>query len=479
MADKSLTIAIKTKGAKKAKNSLGSIDNSVKNLAKSSAKAAAGFFAVKGLITGLTKSVKLAGEFAGVESGFKSLAKQSGFSSVALTKLQKATDGTIDSLQLMKQANNAMLLGIADSEDQMAEMFDVAQRLGSALGQDTAFAVDSLVTGLGRQSKLMLDNLGIMVDTGKANEEYAAKLGLTVDQLTDQQKKQAFVNAAMASANTLVDKLGAESLTTTDHLAQMNTAVTEMAIAFGEALGPAVTAAAKEITAFLNKSKRLYQDYAMGQLGEDTLNILINMASNAQKFVTSGHLELIEHQIKALNKAIEDFPAAARLLLPTLDNLNLAASKLRESTKPLTNKGEDGVAAAMKFTADESRRFAEFTVQAATSLATSAMMGDNVAEAFKRMLIQQILITSQMKIQAALQAKIAAMEFATTGPMALVGKGLKFLFGASPTQAAPSPNVTINQNFGGMGTIDTNFAANSIIPAINKAITTGQARITR
>ena len=109
MADQSLTIAIKTKGAKKAKNSLGSIDNSVKNLAKSSAKAAAGFFAVKGLITGLTKSVKLAGEFAGVESGFKSLAKQSGFSSVALTKLQKATDGTIDSLQLMKQANNAML----------------------------------------------------------------------------------------------------------------------------------------------------------------------------------------------------------------------------------------------------------------------------------------------------------------------------------------------------------------------------------
>ena len=33
--------------------------------------------------------------------------------------------------------------------------------------------INSLVTGLGRQSKLMLDNLGIMVDNNKAYEKYA------------------------------------------------------------------------------------------------------------------------------------------------------------------------------------------------------------------------------------------------------------------------------------------------------------------
>ena len=55
----------------------------------------------------------------------------------------------------MTQANNAMLLGIFDNNDQMAEMFDIAQRLGAALGKDTLFGVESLVTGMGRQSKLM------------------------------------------------------------------------------------------------------------------------------------------------------------------------------------------------------------------------------------------------------------------------------------------------------------------------------------
>ena len=109
----------------------------------------------------------------GVERGFINLTKAAGFSSQTFNNLQKATDGTITSVELMTQANNAMLLGIFDSEDQMANMFDVAQRLGQSLGLDTVQAVESLVTGLGRQSKLMLDNLGIMVDTNKSYKDYA------------------------------------------------------------------------------------------------------------------------------------------------------------------------------------------------------------------------------------------------------------------------------------------------------------------
>ena len=55
----------------------------------------------------------------------------------------------------MTKTNNAMALGIVESEDQFAELLDTAQRLGAALGQDTVMALDSLVTGMGRQSKLM------------------------------------------------------------------------------------------------------------------------------------------------------------------------------------------------------------------------------------------------------------------------------------------------------------------------------------
>ena len=85
---------------------------------------------------------------------------------------------------LFQQANNAMILGVSKNSDEMAHMFDVAQRLGAALGKDTKASVESLITGIGRQSRMMLDNIGIIVKSDKAYKEYADRLGINVDQLT-------------------------------------------------------------------------------------------------------------------------------------------------------------------------------------------------------------------------------------------------------------------------------------------------------
>lgn len=225
-------ITATTQGFKKAQGE-------VKGLTGSMKKFAAGLISVTAAYKGvgaMVDSVKLAGKLEGVESAFNNLRKEAGFSINTFNKLDKALNGTADRMVVMEQANNAMLLGIADSEDQMAEMFDIAQRLAKAVGQDAAFGIESLVTGLGRQSKLMLDNLGIMVDTDAAYKTYAEELGKTADELSDVEKKQAFVNEAMRQGKELVDGIGEESLTTADKLAQLNTSVTNFKIAVGDAL---------------------------------------------------------------------------------------------------------------------------------------------------------------------------------------------------------------------------------------------------
>jgi len=237
-------INVKEKGAKKAAGNIKSLTGSMKMMALQAVSVVA-------VMQGLKKSIQMSAEMEGVKRGFDNLAKSQGFSTAAFNKFKDATDGTIDSLTLMKQANNAMLLGITDSEDQMADMFDVAQRLGAALGVDTVQAVESLVTGLGRQSKLMLDNLGIMVDTNKAYKDYADSIGTTASKLTDQERKTAFVNAAMREANGLVAQLGEEQLTTKDSIAQVATATGDLAIKFGDMLAPHVIKVAEALTSFM------------------------------------------------------------------------------------------------------------------------------------------------------------------------------------------------------------------------------------
>ena len=93
------------------------------------------------------------------------------------------------SVDLFQQANNAMILGVTRNSDEMAEMFDMAQRLGRALGRDTASSVESLITGIGRQSRLMLDNIGIIVKSDEAYKSYANQIGKSVSSLSDAEKK--------------------------------------------------------------------------------------------------------------------------------------------------------------------------------------------------------------------------------------------------------------------------------------------------
>ena len=476
---KDLFIKLRLIGGKKTKDDLKGVDKGLKSIGKSALKVGGSFFAARGLITGLTRSIELFGKFEKVEKGFNNLAKSAGFSSQALGKLQKATDGTMSSMDLMTQANNAMLLGIVDSEDQMADLFDISQRLASALGKDTTFGIESMVTGLGRQSKLMLDNLGIMVDTNKAYKDHAKALGVTVGQLSDQQKKQGFVNAAMAQATTLVQKLGVETLGTADHIQKIKTAVTETQIALAEDWAPVVEKAAGVISSWSKKMLQAKKDaelfFGVTKKGKESLE---TFRKETERIIESGTAEQILESIALSQKILEEWPRSAAVIEPIIDNLQKAAGALvksAESSKEVVN--------TISLSAKASENLAKFTAQTSTSLIVSAAMGDSVADAFKRALFQQVLITAQLKIQEAIQEKMKGMQVLAGGTGGFLMGVANFLFGASPPHTAPSAGmasaskITINQNFGGMGVIDHNFAANSIIPAINKAISTGQARI--
>ncbi len=146
-----------------------------------------------------------------MEVAFANLLNATENQDVAFQKLRDATDGTMSKFDLFQQANNAMVLGITRNSDEMAKMFDMAQRLGETLGVDTRRSVESLVTGIGRQSRLMLDNIGIIVRTEKAYEEYAASIEKSASELTDIEKKQAFFNAAMTAAEEKLKRVGEET----------------------------------------------------------------------------------------------------------------------------------------------------------------------------------------------------------------------------------------------------------------------------
>jgi len=357
--------------------------------------AGAAFFGGRAIISGLQKSIELSSKMEGLQRGFDNLTKSAGFSTQAFSKLQKATDGTISSFDLMKQANNAMLLGIADSEEQMAEMFDVAQRLASALGQDAAFGVESLVTGLGRQSKLMLDNLGIMVDVEGANKAYAKELKIIVGQLTDAERKQAFVNEAMREANKLVKSLGDEQLTTADSINRMSTAMDDMLIAIGTAMSPAVSSFAEFVTQILS-AKVVSEDLTtvlteneielekfknqIKSLGlEDLIKLNESLGKSTDQFITLGsNSELTADKMVAVNEILREYTESTDELIPRfrewndeLGSIGEFATIFSEEDAPMMIDAFDIIAASLQSNVDYTKEFGEALKQAKMDAATS------------------------------------------------------------------------------------------------------------
>ena len=193
-------------------------------------------FAMSMGIRQVMEFTKEAAKVQSMERGFNALSGATGSSTIALERLKEATNGTMSEFDLFQQANNAMILGVSNNSKEMAEMFDIAQRLGSALGRDTKTSVESLITGIGRQSRMMLDNIGIITKVDKANEEYASSLNKNVSQLTESEKKQAFFNATMEAARQKVAGLAEEVITAQHQIDAFDAAMSDLKSNIGEGM---------------------------------------------------------------------------------------------------------------------------------------------------------------------------------------------------------------------------------------------------
>ncbi len=112
-------------------------------------------FGVQQIAAFTFEAAKLAGVFEGVKAAFDKLEN----SERLLEDLQRATAGTVSELNLMKRAVQFSNFGLELSK--LPSLLEFATKRAQATGQSVDYLVDSIVTGLGRKSVLILDNLGI------------------------------------------------------------------------------------------------------------------------------------------------------------------------------------------------------------------------------------------------------------------------------------------------------------------------------
>lgn len=141
----------------------------------------------------VSEGVEMAEQVDGVSHAFEQLDQHQKI----LENLRKATNGTVNDMELMKAAVQAKDFRIP-LED-LGKYLAFAQLKAQQTGQSVDYMTNSIVTGLGRKSKLILDNLGI---SASEIDEKVAETGdfmKAVASIVDNQLKNAgdtYVSAA-------------------------------------------------------------------------------------------------------------------------------------------------------------------------------------------------------------------------------------------------------------------------------------------
>jgi hypothetical protein len=139
----------------------GVLNQSTKSIVAAAAQYAS-FAAVLGTVASgfseaASKGMEMSREAEGVSKAFARL-NQPGL----LDNLRQATHNTVNDLELMKQAVKFDNFNL--SLEQMGTFLAFAQQQAKDTGQDVNYLVDSIVTGLGRKSLPILDNLGLSAE---------------------------------------------------------------------------------------------------------------------------------------------------------------------------------------------------------------------------------------------------------------------------------------------------------------------------
>ena len=255
------------------------IDKMVKRVSKSSRSMEGAFSRIGGAVKayiGIQAGkwlLNLVGDVDSVKKSFNNMASDvHGGSKKLLADIKTAARGTVSELEIMRSSNLAISLMGKEVTDHLPKMMEVARVAARTQGKSVQQMYDDIIVASGRQSVMILDNLGISSATAsRYQEEYAAKLGKTRQQLNATEKRAAFFFAVMKAGNDLMDIAGAESLTMGERLQIVKSRALDAAATFSEKLTPGL----EEFVTVLTETDEKMGDSILGTLGDAISDVLV------------------------------------------------------------------------------------------------------------------------------------------------------------------------------------------------------------
>ncbi len=238
----------------------------------------------------VAEGVEMARSADGIKHAFDNLDRPD-----LLKGLRQATHGTVTDLELMKAAVQANDFRIP--LENLGKYLEFAQLKASQTGQSVDYLTNSIVTGLGRQSKMILDNLGISAAELTEKMEGGATMAEAVGQIIDKQ----------------LDEQGEHYETAAERATRATTELTNKQREIGEAFLPIAEKGQEMLTKLkvgainlvlniISYCTKLYDELGTVRIVVETVRVAFDTAFKAIEF----GFDLIVDIVKGTGNAIVD-----------------------------------------------------------------------------------------------------------------------------------------------------------------------------
>lgn len=293
-------------------------------------------FSTQQIISFASEVTRLAGEAEGVRGAFDKLPG----STRLMNDLKEATGGTVSELELMKRSVQASNFGIGLQE--LPKLLEFASVRAQQTGESVDYLVNSIVTGIGRKSPLILDNLGISATRLKEELGGVSIAAADVGQVSEA------VGRIIADE---MPKMGGLVETTKIKTERLAASWTNLKVAIGEAanetgvFGAAVDGLTSVIDLFASKSTDTWQKLgalslavATGGLSLVGLKLFDNAEKADEAAAAQKRLTLVQ---RSADEAMQKFGSNIGLFIEELKRMGNQQDLIAEITSRIAKADEE------------------------------------------------------------------------------------------------------------------------------------------
>lgn len=253
--------------------------------------------AVAGVMITINKAWNLAemsSQFEEQKTALNSLASQYNTTADSIIdSVKTASNGLISMADAASVSAKALMMGM--NPDQIVEFMKVVEATTNVTGQSVASAFETMTEAAATGRERALKQMGIMVDLQGAYKDYAAGIKKTVEELSEQEKQTAAINAILGKSSEILKQLGDSGDSTNDKMERFKAMLSDFKLIIGDVIIAGFAAASMAIFSFVGLFSSAASGIALGIQKVFELGAKIPLLGNIFDPVARGAKEVADY----------------------------------------------------------------------------------------------------------------------------------------------------------------------------------------